>query len=331
MKKLFDVGMYYTKYCDSNLNESDYYSQFKEDGVSLSPQVAFRAKYSGLDKNPADTNTSFVSHHIWNFGDVGKKISDLNLRIFNNKVLELDSQNKGWEHFFWTDSPQRLKEEIGRSPDTIIIRDIRTLMSDNENSIVSLLLEKGFVGVVKEIVLFSALNKYGGYYSDINFVQFRNPSDIIKNFDFFIQTSPYFSSSLFPSMIISIKAHPIIEETLVKVLENSLEFLSHVTVEECDKFFSTMVISFVPLMVSFYKNANLATRDIAVNSLYPITKVTLESDIAAIIEKEYDLSSDICEQGSEQLELFYRGFESKEVCTASLVIGLDLSESSWLV
>ena len=254
----------------------------------------------------------------------------------------MDNKNSYWTHILWVNC----ESEIIQTKELLkgINIELRNINKISALSTIaghlSTLIEKELYGIAKDMLQWFILEKYGGFSTDVNFVLFESPEGLIETYDFFAQTLPGYGFIITPSMVFASQSHPIISETLDKLMANKDKLLKiYELYPDCDVYNLTLFITYMPFLFSFYKNANKnGTIDLAIDpQIYEVNKNiekgNFSNDLVQKILADFTFDHLICNNSEEyrNYEEYLLSYENYSICIAGYTIGVDLGENSWQV
>ena len=336
------------KFCESGLYNFDIKSYFQENELNISLQNYYDAKFKYLHllfKKSTNKKKAMelISHDIWLTNPENpRQITAENIALLKNKLLIMDEENSNWHHILWVNCELEINKTKNMLKNSNIeFRNINkpaslsTISGDLSN-----LIKAELYGIAKDILQWFILEKYGGFFSDINFVLFESPESLMKTYDFFIQTLPLYGFILTPSMLFARKSHPILLGTLEKLMANKDKLLElYELYPDCDLYNLTLIITYFPFLASFYQYSNKNnTIDIAIDpQIYDVHKNIKGKNFSpSLVQKilsDYNFDNLTCDvsKESKSYEEYVSQYEDYGICILGSTIGVDLEESSWIL
>lgn len=332
------------KFCEKGLYNFDIQSYFAANGLAVSPGIYSDSKYKHVGNSLIyNKKQTYISHDIWlTHPQKPRQISLKNIDLIKNKILIMDEQNVQWTHILWVNCDLEIaqtKELLqGVNIEFKNINQVTDLSGLTQHLLP--LIEKGLFGIAKDMLQWFILHKYGGFSTDVNFVMFESPEFLMNKYDFFAQTLPGCGFIITPSMVYASKSHPIILETFERLMTHKADLLKiYELYPDCDVYNLTLVITYMPFLLSFYKNANRnGTIDVAIDPQVAevnqkIWVKNFPSELAHMILADFNFDTLICDSSEEyrRYEEYLLSYENYGVCFSGHVIGVDLGEDSWII
>lgn len=141
-------------------------------------------------ENLKDSRIPFISHRIYiTPPGQSKHLNNLHTQIIVASLTKLNKE-RGWNHFFWTNSPEIIPEELTKIPGL----EIRYISEFKDHKLYATLLEQiqktsnmsGYFASSTDLLRYIVLQKYGGVYADNDYEIFNAKFliSLMNNFNF---------------------------------------------------------------------------------------------------------------------------------------------------
>lgn len=240
--------------------------------VLNNPELIFEQKYKYLSAQPSPiAKIPYIIHHIWlTTADNPNEIRDQDLNIvLNNKNIFLESPVT-WNHIVWTNNKNLIPKSTKVLEDNgIIVQSIY----DYQDSLSMFELVEGLInkkkwGMASDALRYSLVEKFGGIYSDLNFVFNRDMTLEVHTYNFFSKTLTDYTFDNF--IFAASPFHPIMKrviELVEKNLSNPPYYIA--SIKQQDGRIITDLSTASPIYLAYYHEANKAGN---IDVVYPMTE-----------------------------------------------------------
>jgi ankyrin repeat protein/mannosyltransferase OCH1-like enzyme len=248
-------------YMQEGIDYDTRHQELKRDNLK---KLTTPEEYQAIQTNPIP----LISHRIFFFSAESKGMDNISIDKTSITINGLNEVSDQWQHFFWTNNPQKLPESI-TSLKNVLIKEIdefqdNILWNNLTNILQESVTNKRAFSEASDLLRYISLYKYGGVYFDTDYhlLGAQELVSLMKAYNFiggkeFDKEMSYMGSSF----IAAIPEHPITETAINQAYRNlnsELSALPEYLQYPCAKF-NAIMYSMGPALITlaFYKSANL--------------------------------------------------------------------------
>jgi hypothetical protein len=201
-----------------------------------------------------------ISHHFWLTNPANsKEAREEDIQNLKNTISILDDNSvTKWNHIFWTNCKVCIPYTVEKlAPINIEIKELSTIQSSliTYKTVIDLINKNDF-GKAADLIREDVVNIMGGFYSDLNYIIYKSPEALMKQFNFFADAVGGISVENY--MFASSPYHPILNDAItstLNLLKDPGQTLD-IDITGCTDEDLTHSLTYGSFVSAFMKNAN---------------------------------------------------------------------------